>query len=215
MKIKQYFFLFFFLLQFSIQSFSQNDNIALYTAGAKFLLAKTTIDPTIIEIVERTLPSALNKDANGAITAFANVIYEKKKIKELNPEFLKYSTNKINQLVVLFPKKDYLEITMSISDLILVTDNYLNKNILPDNTTPSTNKTAKSIVDTSKINKSVDVIQIDHQSIIEQLKQINSQNKTIRCIAFTSFGGYVILYGKNGYFAKGIPKNPLSIHSLQ
>src|ERR1035437_3465957 len=150
MKFKQVFFFLFCFLQFTAPTFSQNDNIAIYTAGAKFLLAKTTIDPTVIEIVEKTLPSALNKDAQGAITAFANIIYEKKKIKELNPVFLKYSTNKINQLTVLFPKKDYLEITMSISDLILVTDNYLNKNILPDNTTPSTNKIAKSIVDTTK-----------------------------------------------------------------
>ena len=206
-KAKKVFFPFIFILFLAINSLAQDGNLSMYTIGAKFLLDKTKIDPVIIEIVERTLPKAIKQDTEGAISSFASVIYEKKGIKELNPEFVKYTTNKITYLSKIFLKKDYFEITMSIADLILVTDNFLNKNIIPDKTYLNTNKMANSIVDTSSINKSVEVVEINHKTIIEKLKTINTEKKAIRCVAFTSFGGYAILYGTNGSYSNGIPKN--------
>lgn len=118
--------------------FSQSDNYSVYISGAKFLLGKTKIDPTITDIVARILPKALNKDVNGAVKEFASIIYEKKKIKVLNPEFTKYTTNKITHLAKIFPQNDYFEITMAITDIVLVTDNYINKNIVPNETSSNT-----------------------------------------------------------------------------
>lgn len=182
-------------------------DISLYTAGAKFLITKTKINPIVIDLIEKTLPKALNKDIDGAVSEFSGVICEKKKIKELNPAFAKYVSNKIRYLAKAIPKGDYFDITMSLSDFILVTDDFLSNNKAPDNTNLNTNKLAKSIVDSLSINKTIVAVPIDRKAILDDLKKINTDNKKLQCIAFTSFGGYTILYGTNGYFSSGIPKN--------
>ncbi len=199
--------LFLILLILPTKIFSQIDGIEIYTVGAEFLLDKTSIDPFIIKAVENILPKAVNQDIEGAVTGLTKAIYEKKKIKELSPQFINYARNKITNLSKLFKQEDYFGITMGISDLILVTDDYLKKNVPPDNTFLNTNKIANKKVDTTSINKSVKAVKIDHKVIIDDLKKINTDNKKINCIAFTSFGGYTILYGTNGYFSSGIPKN--------
>ncbi len=210
MKIKYVYSILFCALLLSNKTFSQSNDFDMYIAGANFLLDKTNIDPSITEIVEATLPKIINRDAEGAVSTFANFIYQKKHIKELNPDFLKYTTNEIKNLITIFPQKNYFDIIMSLSDLIMTTDDYLNNNILPVVSAEKTKKKVNSTVDTSSINKSLEVVKIDHQKITEKLKEINTANQTIHCITFTSFGGYAILFGTNGYSTNGLPKNALA-----
>ncbi len=196
-------------------SFAQSNNSAIYIAGAQFLLSKTNIDPTVIKIVENALPKAMNQDVEGTIYEFTKVIYEKKNIKELNPDFALYLTNKVEGLVKSIKRQDYFEITMAISDVILVTDNYISKNTVPDKSFLNTNKVANSLVDTTAINKSIQPVSINQDELLTKLRAINAEKQKISCLAFTPFGGYVIIYGRDGFYSQSIPSNAYqSLHEL-
>lgn len=43
------------------------------------------------------------------------------------------------------------------------------------------------------------------EGAVRKLKELRRNESRIKCIAFTSTGGWVVLYDDNGFFAKGIP----------
>lgn len=186
---------------------AQTINLGIYTMGAEFLLDKTKIDPEIVKIIERVLPKAINRDIEGALSELTSALYEKKNVQVLNPEYINYARNKITNLSKSLTEQNYFDITMGLSDFILVTDNYVKNNVVPDKTFLNTNKIANKAVDSTSINKTLKAVKVNHEALLEVLKNINQENQKINCIAFTSFGGYTVLYGANGFASLGIPQN--------
>ena len=170
-------------------------------------LKKTKIDPFVMSIMDKALPKIADQDIKGAILEISNAYYEKKGIKVLNSAYTKYLENKFENLIRIIPAKNYFEIILTLSDIVLVSDNYFNKNIVPDDSNLNKNKAVNSVADTSSISHDINPVIVDHELIKNDLKQINSFSLNINCVSFTPFGGFVILYGKNKIAYKSLPKS--------
>jgi len=181
------------------------NNYSMYWSGTKFLLNKTKIDPFILSLMDKALPKVADQDVKGAILEISNVFYEKKGIKELNPGYTKYLENKFEYLLKVIPKKDYFEIILALSDIVLVSDNFFNKNIVPDESFLNKNKEVDLVADTSSISHDIIPIVVDHELIKNDLEKLNVLSQKINLVTFSPFGGFVIIYGEE-IEAKSIPK---------
>lgn len=211
MKIK----LLFIIVLFPFVSFAQDkakifqefkSNYSFYWSGAKFLLGKTKIDPLVTNMIDKALPKIADQDVTGAITAITGIIAEKKNIKELNQKYVSYLEPQFNSLIKSIEKQDYVEILTTISDVALVSNDYLINNILPENNT--TNKSALAVIDPLTLKElNNEKSSINHKEIISVLDSLNALQKPIKCVSFTNMGGWIILYGTDGFISSGIPKN--------
>lgn len=124
-------------------------NYKFYWDGAKFLLGKTSIDPIVNEIIEKSLPKIADKDVKGAILEVSNVFYEKKNIKALNPDYLKYLEKNINELIPNIGAKKWGKVSLTLCDIALVTNSYFTTGKMENSATISdiVDETAISNID--------------------------------------------------------------------
>jgi hypothetical protein len=107
------------------------NNYPMYSMTAKMLLVNMKADSTLMEFMDRGLPSLINEDYRGMTQQFANYAYRKKKIKAINPKFLGYMEMQFQGLVMQITTKNYAMLAFSLGNIGITADNYLNKNILP------------------------------------------------------------------------------------
>ena len=124
-------------------------NYKFYWDGAKFLLGKTSIDPIVNEIIEKSLPKIADKDVKGAILEVSNVFYEKKDIKALNPDYLKYLEKTMNELIPNIGAKKWGKVSLTLCDIALVTNSYFTTGKMENSATISdiVDETAISNID--------------------------------------------------------------------
>ncbi len=215
---------FFIVLLSSITTFlkAQDDNLIVYITASKYLLDKTNIDPKISNAIETALPFAVQKDLQGVVKVFTDAFIASNNVKQLDPAFVNYLQDKIVELKTVLPEKKFFKTTSLIANIIITSDQYLNHKILPNSTSTNNNSSSKPIVtqtfqvESSLVNSDFDTIKLNKRAILDELKSIISERKRINSIAFTPFGGCVILYDKNNYWCEGVPKQLTScLDSLQ
>lgn len=201
---------------------AQDDNLLMYITASKYLLDKSDIDPKISNAIETALPFVLQKDVQGVVKVFTDAFIASTNVKQLDPVFVTYLQDKIIELKTVLPEKKVLKIIPLITNIILTSDQYLNHKILPNTASTNKNSSTKTIVtqsfqvESNVVNSDFDTIKINRRAILDELKSINSERKRINSIAFTPFGGCVILYDKNKYWCDGVPNKMSScLDSLQ
>ena len=215
---------FFVVLLSSTTTFlrAQDDNLFFYITASKYLLDKTSIDPKITNAIETALPYALQKDVQGVAKVFTDAFIASNNVKQLDPVFISFLQDKIVELKVVLPEKKISKVIPLIANIIFTSDQYLNHNIVPNSISVNKNSALKPNitqtfqVESSVVNSDFDTIKLNKRAILDELKSINSERKRINSIAFTPFGGCVILYDKNKYWCEGVPSKMSScLDSLQ
>ena len=144
-------------------TFAQNDqrlsnfraNLPMYSASVSLILSQTNVDPIVGELIGRVLPKIANEDVEGAVLEVSNIIYEKKGIASLNPNYTKYLDVKFHSVLDLISQNNYMQIVMTLADVALVTDKFLTNHGVPNASNYTSNKTADATISKSAVSNNL------------------------------------------------------------